>query len=256
MSQQRWRLWIRGFCYWCWRWVQKIWCSQNEFTKWWWQMRISSASTSEVQLHLIHDPWLGVSMYFLGQPSDSKGVPVGQITGNAWGKQPKLKWCKNFRTAFQDFRIIPVSMTRHLFPPIQVPAMPREDIYSQVTGSLESLGKRPFLDFDVFAVATFDFWTWASSCDQDRGCQHEWTVKQLQDAVELLEESHLCGSAAVSRQALHVTWDPPFLSARRSFGPDGLGEFFSGHHAPIHSRGTPFWMRRLGVEKMSEFRKI
>ena len=32
-------------------------------------------------------------------------------------------------------------------------------MYSQVTGSLESLvGKRPFLDFDVFAVATaFDF---------------------------------------------------------------------------------------------------
>lgn len=29
---------------------------------------------------------------------------------------------------------------------------------------------------------------------QDRGSQHEWTVKQLQDAVELLEDSQLCVS--------------------------------------------------------------
>ena len=48
-------------------------------------MSISSpiASTSaEVQLHLIHDPWLGVSMYFLGQPSDLKG--------SLWGKSLEM----------------------------------------------------------------------------------------------------------------------------------------------------------------------
>ncbi|CAK9020445.1 unnamed protein product [Durusdinium trenchii] len=31
---------------------------------------------------------------------------------------------------------------------------------------------------------------------QDRGSQHEWTVKQLQDAVELLEDSQLCEASA------------------------------------------------------------
>ena len=206
------------------------------------QISWPTSISAEVQLHLIHVSWLGVSMYFLGrliEPSDSKGswgksLEMPKENSQSWSGARTSGQKGRAKGAFQDSGSSQwVSMTRNRFQS-RFLRLCLERPYGQVTESLVSLvGNRPLLDYRCFCCGNrfwFSFlWTWAfSPCIQtpantllflthwtyqDRGCQHEWTVKQLQDAVELLEESHLCGSTAIS-PGPHGPLGPRFSEAK------------------------------------------